>query len=212
MPTKNRRVATYLPQEISASFEAFKVARDIDGDSQALITILSEFLGVSQQVAHSVNSAEYVTKAELEALSAKVAHLIEQMQNIDGFAERAVKKLLGEPSSELPKEESVSEDALEQPKQPKPLEADNVINQEDGLADEGWLSSREAWELLQPPNCTYEAFRKYSAEKLSQRFGLQAASDRKTPGKYNPKWLKMPSTAETQGELLSESTSEPPTS
>lgn len=56
MPTDNRRVATYLPKEINDRFTAFKNERGIKGDSQALIVILSEFLGVSQQVSHQVDS------------------------------------------------------------------------------------------------------------------------------------------------------------
>lgn len=52
MPTENRRVATYLPKELDERFSAFKAERGLNGDSSALIAILSEFLGVSQQVAH----------------------------------------------------------------------------------------------------------------------------------------------------------------
>lgn len=48
MPTTNHRVAAYLPPDINHRFQIFKKERGI-GDSQALITILSEFLGTSPQ-------------------------------------------------------------------------------------------------------------------------------------------------------------------
>jgi InsA N-terminal domain len=56
MPTQNRRVATYLPPHIDEPFKAFKSQRDIKGDSEALIAILSEYLQVSQEVAYSSSS------------------------------------------------------------------------------------------------------------------------------------------------------------
>jgi hypothetical protein len=56
MPTQNRRVATYLPSYIDEPFKAFKSQRDIKGDSEALIAILSEYLQVSQEVAYPSSS------------------------------------------------------------------------------------------------------------------------------------------------------------
>lgn len=56
MPTQNRRVATYLPPHIDEPFKAFKSQRDIKGDSEALIAILSEYLQVSQEVAYPSSS------------------------------------------------------------------------------------------------------------------------------------------------------------
>ena len=48
MPTTNHRIAAYLPPDINHRFQTFKQERGM-GDSQALITILSEFLGTSPQ-------------------------------------------------------------------------------------------------------------------------------------------------------------------
>lgn len=87
MPTENRRVATYLPKDISDRLEAFKTERDIKGDSQALIVILSEFLGVSQQVAHPV--AQDSSK------------IIERIQAIESGLESLKGNLLSELQSEL---------------------------------------------------------------------------------------------------------------
>lgn len=72
MPTKNRRVATYLPKEIDDCFQVFKAGRNIEGDSQALIIILSEFLGVGQNVTHSVDYSNYVTVEQFDNLLAKI--------------------------------------------------------------------------------------------------------------------------------------------
>ena len=52
MPTENRRIATYFPKDIDDRFSAFKLKRGIRGDSQALLTIVSEFFEVTQEVAH----------------------------------------------------------------------------------------------------------------------------------------------------------------
>lgn len=73
MPTKNRRIATYLPDEIDTALQNFKRNRSIEGDSQALITILSEFLGVSQRVAHTVDySSKYVTIEQFNELTSEL--------------------------------------------------------------------------------------------------------------------------------------------
>ena len=49
MATKNRRVATYLPPEIDEKFKEYKEQNSIDGDSEALINILRDYLGVAHQ-------------------------------------------------------------------------------------------------------------------------------------------------------------------
>lgn len=112
MPTKNRRVATYLPKEIDDRFSAFKSDRGIEGDSQALITILSEFLGVAQQVTHSADyQSTFATKDELSELNLKVAHLAEQIQSFDRRLGQAVSEATSELKSELldelPKQEVI---------------------------------------------------------------------------------------------------------
>ena len=56
MPTQNRRIATYLPPHVDEPFKAFKSQRNIKGDSEALIAILSEYLQVSQEVAYPSSS------------------------------------------------------------------------------------------------------------------------------------------------------------
>jgi hypothetical protein len=56
MPTQNRRVATYLPPHIDNRLKEFKSERDIKGDSEALIAVLSEYFQVNQKVAYPSSS------------------------------------------------------------------------------------------------------------------------------------------------------------
>ena len=49
MATKNRRVATYLPPDVDEKFKEYKEQNSIDGDSEALINILRDYLGVTHQ-------------------------------------------------------------------------------------------------------------------------------------------------------------------
>lgn len=73
MPTANRRVATYLPPELDDRFKAFITERNLKGDSQALITILSEFLGVSLPVAQIVDYSSFVRVEQFNELVSKVS-------------------------------------------------------------------------------------------------------------------------------------------
>jgi hypothetical protein len=89
MSTKNHRVAAYLPQEIHDRLEAFKAERQIKGDSQALIIILSEFLGVSQYIAHQgeplVNKHEFEDRL-LQIRSELLGELSSELsRNLDMF-------------------------------------------------------------------------------------------------------------------------------
>lgn len=72
MSTKNRRVAAYLPLHVDEAFKAFKSERNIDGDSEALIAILSEYLQVAQEIA-SPSSLNLFQR--IEALEAEVSNL-----------------------------------------------------------------------------------------------------------------------------------------
>jgi hypothetical protein len=230
MPTKNRRVATYLPQEINDRLSAFKADRGIEGDSQALITILAEFLGVAQQVAYSVDhSSTFATKDELAELNLKITHLAEQIQGFDRRLDevigKAASELKNEFLSELPQQEAeVAEvspgqlellsdragdqdvEALKQPVEPssEPLS---------GSQDE-WMTTKEAFEVLKP-DCAYRTFRSKSPEDLHQRYGLHTDIQRKEGKKYNAKWLKLPAATDLpqaliESELPSESDSVTP--
>jgi hypothetical protein len=64
MSIAKHRIAAYLPSDIDEKFQAFKKGRGI-GDSQALILILTEFLGASHQVSCSNSLDIESLKSEL---------------------------------------------------------------------------------------------------------------------------------------------------
>lgn len=75
MSTQNRRVATYLPKEIDDRLKTFILERGLKGDSSALIVILSEYFGVSYQVAQKVDYSSFVTQEQFNDLTAKISAL-----------------------------------------------------------------------------------------------------------------------------------------
>jgi hypothetical protein len=95
MPTKNRRVATYLPDWLIQAFDNFKSERKI-GDSQALITILSDFFQVGQSVAqpvtHSSSLDNLVTQEQFQELVTRFDELSKRFNSGE---------LLGELKDEL---------------------------------------------------------------------------------------------------------------
>ena len=120
MPTENRRVAAYLPKELDEKLEAFKSERGIKGDSQALILILSEFLGVSQPVAYS---SSFVTLEKFEDLASQVAILAEKLEAFSNSSNLTLEEPLVEVSSELPVE--ISDELLVEPiVEPSPTAGD----------------------------------------------------------------------------------------
>lgn len=73
MGTKNRRVATYLPPELDEAFILYKIEQGLaskknpnQNDSQALIHLLSERLGVGEKSAYSSHSEAIDRLNELE--------------------------------------------------------------------------------------------------------------------------------------------------
>jgi hypothetical protein len=82
MPTENRRIATYLPKEVDEKFKAFKLERGIKGDSHALLTVLSEFLGVNQEVAYS-SSPDFLDRFEsLEKIVSQLQQELNQLRSL----------------------------------------------------------------------------------------------------------------------------------
>lgn len=75
MPTQNRRIATYLPKEVDEKFKAFKLERGIKGDSNALLTVLSEFLGLTNLAASLVPAQNQELSQQLDDLKAELALL-----------------------------------------------------------------------------------------------------------------------------------------
>lgn len=95
MPTENRRVAAYLPKVIDERLEAFKVERGLKGDSPALVAILEEYFGLSQEVAH-------LSSSEHDDLSRRVDDLKTEISQLESKLFSELKgSLLGELRSEL---------------------------------------------------------------------------------------------------------------
>jgi hypothetical protein len=87
MPTDNRRIATYFPKDVDDRFTAFKLDRGIKGDSQALLIIVSEFLGVNQEVAYS-SSPDLLNRFEgLERLVFQIQQELEQIRSLSKLPE-----------------------------------------------------------------------------------------------------------------------------
>lgn len=88
MGTKNPRVAAYLPQEVYEKFLQFKLDKGLAtsddlkrNDSQALVQLLSEFLGVSHKVAYS-NESDILSR--LSDVEQKVTHLSSELDSLKG--------------------------------------------------------------------------------------------------------------------------------
>lgn len=110
MPTQNRRVATYLPPHIDEPFKAFKSQRDIRGDSEALIVVLSEYFQVSQEVAYpsSSNLLQRIEAIEERLGSLKSELLGELKSKLQSPVGSKIVKKKGEPFDELQRELLVS--------------------------------------------------------------------------------------------------------
>lgn len=105
MPTQNRRVATYLPLYIDTPFKDFKVKREIKGDSEALIAILSEFFQVTQEVAYpsSSNLLQRIEAIE-ERLGRLKSELLSELKNELQVSRTELNKKKSSSKSELQRE------------------------------------------------------------------------------------------------------------
>jgi hypothetical protein len=194
MPTENRRVATYLPKELDECLLAFKQDRGLNGDSPALIAILSEFFGVSQKVAHQVeplvNKQEFEDRllqlrsellgelsSELKVIRDNVEAKFLSLESRVGSVQQVKDELLSELKSKLPKE-------------------DEVPGQLQLIPDQSQVSSEllsESSNELENPSVDLKPL---SGALLSERFGIHAYSvnNKKNLYKSNPEkfieWTK----------------------
>ncbi len=81
MPTQNRRVAAYLPEELSDRLEVFKAERGLKADSSALIAILSEYFRLDRRAAHEIDYSSFVTQQQFQDLVDRVAAFTEAPSN-----------------------------------------------------------------------------------------------------------------------------------
>ena len=92
MTTQNRRIAAYLPPEIDQKLKAFKIDAGLatkrnpnKNDSQALITILTQFFGLNHEPPYA-SAAELRQqlsdlKAEMDRLSTALTEKIANLEN-----------------------------------------------------------------------------------------------------------------------------------
>jgi hypothetical protein len=102
MPTDKHRIAAYLPKEIDEKFQVFKQEREV-GDSQALILLMSEYFGVSQQMTYSSDSP---LVRQVEELSSLLSELKVELSTKIG--EERIGELKSELLSELKNSSSLS--------------------------------------------------------------------------------------------------------
>jgi len=165
MSTQNRRVATYLPPHIDEPFKAFKSQRDIKGDSEALIAILSEYLQVSQEVAYPSSSN---LLRRIEAIEEKLSTLKSELLS-EVLSEFKISQL------KVKQTESTSGSKNKLPSKPKDLQPQSApLFPEETQSS---LSSELKDELLiedsdkpKCPRCESELVRKNGSAKGFQKY------------------------------------------
>lgn len=162
MPTENRRVAAYLPKNIDDRLEAFKAERGLKGDSPALIAILSEFLGVSQEVAYQSDPSiqlQQIEQLKGELLSELQSKLFEFRSEVEQRLQNLEEKVNLTPSAKVELEllSELDEESLGQQEVPGQLklipvdEEGTFTNQADELlSDLESESQDDAPQKIQP--------------------------------------------------------------
>jgi hypothetical protein len=144
MSTKKRRIATYIPTEIEDKFQAFKKEREV-GDSQALILILTEFLGVSQNSAHSSDSLKQIKSELFCELKSELLREVETLGNRLG---EKIDKLRSELPNELPPEVKLENAEKIFDQQELGIPVTPVVKAIDASNDSKGLSGNELAKLL----------------------------------------------------------------
>lgn len=182
MSTKKRRIATYIPTEIEDKFQAFKRERGV-GDSQALILILTEFLGVSQEVAYLSESLEMIKN---ELLSELKSELVKETEKL----EAELNKRIGELKSELLSKPLLEVDikSADKPFDQQELSIPVVeASDSNGVSEKG-LTGTELSRRLSYDNSnlgkkakqsTKEEFAKWSQERDPEAIGWELRKDKR---------------------------------
>lgn len=124
MATSNRRVAAYLPPEIDEAFIAFKIQHGLatesepnQNDSQGLIQVLSEFLGVSRDLGYSVSySVDAVTQDQLDSLRSElvsqIGELSSELQLVKAKLEISIQEIESLDNKEMSVDVSLAQEVL----------------------------------------------------------------------------------------------------
>lgn len=160
MATDNPRIAAYVPKAIHDRLREFKEGRELKSESQAITVALSEFFGVSQEVAYQ-SSSDLVQR--IEALETSFIRIKDELLN--ELTSELLKSVNSEASNELPGE-SQNELPMKQLELPSSAVESNELRSElDG-------------------NIQIEPL---SASDLSRRFGLDRSAVAKAKSYYKNK-------------------------
>jgi hypothetical protein len=188
MPTENRRVATYLPKEIDDRLKAFIAERQLKGDSQALIVILSEFLGVALPVAQKVDYSGFVKSEEFNELLVKVSELSAAVESkspgaiLNKLLERVdrLEKLIGDQELKQPQTETQIETIPGQMNLLEVVESELSENLKSSLLESSSpVSAEKELKLKADSSSLGEPLRELkpmTGIALSKRFGLSKDS------------------------------------
>jgi hypothetical protein len=163
MPTSNRRIATYIPKEIDDWFKSFKKDREISGDSQALIIILNEYSGVSQQVVYSSDS---LLAKQVEELSSLLSELKSELATKVG--EERISELRSELLSELKVSSSTSNSKSNSPNQ---IDSGGEV-----VAIQQKVKKHGGGSKLTKPKDISDGIDILTTAQLAQRFGIEKSN------------------------------------
>jgi hypothetical protein len=202
MPTENRRVAAYLPKELDDRFKSFIAERGLKGESPALIAILSEFLGVSQEVAHQSSSEFQALSLRVDGIdgslrenSRLLGELLDRITKIESKSEPVPQSLVSVPvidsvpgQLDLP----ISREVAIEPTQAPELSPSSLLSELDGSPpalswdtipskfDGGqWLTTKQAHEKAIQRGCTLDSLSKFKTfgyehpDKCLEEFSLR---------------------------------------
>ena len=190
MATKNRRVAAYLPLEVDKAFIEFKIERGLAteespnrSDSQALIQLMSEFLGVGHSVAYS---SESDVLERLSRLEDEVAHLRAQVNDVAAARVDVKGELLSELRSELvnatPGQLSILDEPshmVDEPNQPLKLPDKLLKGLSARALERRWPVSRRT--IGAHKETSREEFLQWSAEQDPEGIGWEYRGTRYYP-------------------------------
>jgi hypothetical protein len=182
MSTKKRRIATYIPTEIEDKFQAFKRERGV-GDSQALILILTEFLGVSQEVAYS---SELLEKIKSKLLSELRSELVKESEKLEAELSKKIgdlkSELLSKPLSGV-ELEKVGKPSKQQKSSIPDVGATNLGDRSGGGLTGTELSRRLKYDssnlVKMAKRSTREKFANWSQERDPEAIGWELRKDKR---------------------------------
>jgi hypothetical protein len=155
MATQNPRVAAYVPQVIYDHLKNFRDERSLKSDSQAIIFALTEFFGVSQEVAHQSDS-----------------NLVQRIESLEARFSQLKEELLSELKSELFSDDKNTDqlELISLGSMSSDAKKSELVSEPIGDSNHEPSNSNELGPL--------------TAEALTRRFGLARAAVAKAKGRF----------------------------